>query len=84
MLRSNHPVLSVEISLHSFFMVIYIIFYEITFIRFIYRFEPLLTTSGPRDTFSRLSTTRGCMSIIKLLQFTIVRSFWASLGKALF
>ena len=44
----------------------------------------LLTTSGPRGTFSRLSTTLGCISIIELLQFSIVRSFWASLGKALF
>ena len=35
----------------------------------------LLTTSGPRGTFSRLSTTRGCISIIELLQFTIVVPF---------
>ena len=39
----------------------------------------LLTTSGLRGTFSRFSTTRRCVSIIELLQFTIVRSFWASL-----
>ena len=32
--------------------------------------------SGPRGTFFRLSTMRGCISIIELLQFTIVRSFW--------
>ena len=44
----------------------------------------LVPTSGPRGTFSRLSKTRGCISIMGLLQFTIVRSFWASLGKALF
>ena len=44
----------------------------------------LLTTSGPRGTFSRLSTKRGCISIIKLPQFTVVPSFWASLGEALF
>ena len=44
----------------------------------------LLTTSGPRGTFSRVSTKRGCVSIIKLLQVTILRSLWASLGKALF
>ena len=44
----------------------------------------LLTTSAPRGTFSRLSTTHGCISITELLQFTIVGSFWASLGKALF
>ena len=43
----------------------------------------LTTTSGPRGTFSRLSTMRGCVSIIELLQFTIVSSCWASLGKAL-
>ena len=30
-------------------------------------FDHLLTTSGPRGTFSRLSTTRGCISIIELL-----------------
>ena len=35
----------------------------------------LLTTSGPRGTFSRLSTMRGCISIIELLQFTIVVPF---------
>ena len=40
----------------------------------------LLTTSGPRGTLSRLSTKRGCIPIIELLQFTVVRSFWASLG----
>ena len=44
----------------------------------------LPTTSGPRDTFSRPSTTRGCISIIELLQFTIICSFWASLDQALF
>ena len=38
-------------------------------------FDHLLTTSGSRGTFSRLSTTRGCISIIELLQLTIVRSF---------
>ena len=42
----------------------------------------LLTTSGPRGTFFLLSTTGGSISIIELLQFTIVRSFWAALGKA--
>ena len=47
-------------------------------------FNHLLTTSGPLVTFSRLSTMRGCISTIELLQFTIVRSFWASLGEALF
>ena len=35
----------------------------------------LLTASGPRGTFSRPSTTRGCISIIELLQFTIVVPF---------
>ena len=44
----------------------------------------LLTTSGPHGTFPHLSTTHGCISIIEFLQFTIVRSFLASLGKALF
>ena len=44
----------------------------------------LLTTSGPRGTFFLLSTTRGCISIIELRQFTIERSFWASIGKGLF
>ena len=31
-----------------------------------------------------LSTTLGCISILELLQFTIVLSYWASFGKALF
>ena len=44
----------------------------------------LLTTSGPRGTFPHLSTARECISIIELLQFAIVRAFWASLGKTLF
>ena len=44
----------------------------------------LITTYGTCGTFCRLSTTRGCISITELLQFTIVRSFWASLGKYLF
>ena len=44
----------------------------------------LVTTSGPRGTFSRLNKTRGYISIMGLLQFTIVCSFWASLDKALF
>ena len=44
----------------------------------------LLTTSRPRGTFSRLSTTQGCISRIELLQFPVVRSFWTSLGKSLF
>ena len=38
----------------------------------------LLTTFGPCGTFSCLSTRPGCISIIELLQFTIVRFFWAS------
>ena len=33
---------------------------------------------------SCLSTMRGCISIIELLQFTTIHSFRASLGKALF
>ena len=44
----------------------------------------LLTTSGPRSTISHLSANRGCISIIELLQFTIVRFLWAALGKACF
>ena len=44
----------------------------------------LLTTSGSGGMSSRLSEKRGCISVIKLLQFTLVRSLWASLGKALF
>ena len=40
--------------------------------------------SGLRGTFSCLSTKRGCISIIKCLQFTIVPSLRASLGEALF
>ena len=47
-------------------------------------FTYLLTISGPRGTFSCLSTMRGCISTIELLQFAIVSSFRASLGKALF
>ena len=47
-------------------------------------FDYLLTTSGPRGTFSHLSMKLGCISIIELLQFTIVPSLWASLGRALF
>ena len=35
----------------------------------------LLTTSATHDTFSRPSTKRGLISIIKLMQFTIVRFF---------
>ena len=41
----------------------------------------LLTTCGPRGTFSGLSTMRGCILIIALLQSTTVPSFWASLGE---
>ena len=44
----------------------------------------LLITSGLYGTFPHLSTTHGCISIIEFLQFTIVYSFWTSLGKALF
>ena len=44
----------------------------------------LLTTSATHGTFSRPSAKRGHISIIKLLQFTIVRLFQASLGEALF
>ena len=44
----------------------------------------MLPSSGPRGTSSRQSTMRGCISIIELSQFNIVRSFWASLGEALF
>ena len=46
--------------------------------------QSALTTFGPRGTFSRQSKMRGYISIIQLLQFTIVRAFWASLDKALF
>ena len=35
----------------------------------------LLTTSATHGTFSRPSTKRGLISIIKLMQFTIVRFF---------
>ena len=35
----------------------------------------LLTTSATYGTFSRPSTKRGLISIIKLMQFTIVRFF---------
>ena len=42
----------------------------------------LLITSGPHDMFSHLSIMYGSISIIELLQFTTVHSFWASLGKA--
>ena len=35
----------------------------------------LLTTSATHGTFSRPSTKRGLILIIKLLQFTIVRFF---------
>ena len=35
----------------------------------------LLTPSRPRGTFFLLSTTRECISVIELMQFTIVRSF---------
>ena len=44
----------------------------------------LLTTSATHGTFSRPSMKRGLISIIKLMQFTIVRFFQASLGEALF
>ena len=37
-------------------------------------FEHLLITSGPGGIFSSLSTKHGCISIIKLLQFTFVGS----------
>ena len=42
----------------------------------------MLTTYRSRGTFARLSAKRGCILIVKLLQFTIVRSLWASLGEA--
>ena len=44
----------------------------------------LLTTSATHGTFSRPSTKRGLISIIELMQFTIVRFFKASLGKLCF
>ena len=47
-------------------------------------FDCLLTASGPRGMFSHLSMKLGCISVIELLQFTIVPSLWASLGQALF
>ena len=40
----------------------------------------LLTTSATHGTFSRPSTKHGLISTIKLMQFTIVRFFQASLG----
>ena len=44
----------------------------------------LLTTSAKHGTFSSPSAKRGLISIIKLMQFTIIRFFEASLGEALF
>ena len=38
-------------------------------------FSDLLTTSATHGTFSRPSGKRGLISIIKLMQFTIVRFF---------
>ena len=35
----------------------------------------LLTTSATHGTFTRLSTKRGLISIIKLMQFTVVRFY---------
>ena len=37
-----------------------------------------LSTSKPRGRFSRLCTKPKCISVIRLLQFTVVRCIWAS------
>ena len=47
--------------------------------------EPLPEACGHLfSLFNQLSTMHGCISIVELLQFTTIHSFWASLGKALF
>ena len=62
-----------------------IIYFDITWLQsFQSALTHLPTISGPHGTFPYLSTAHGCISITEFLQFTIVRSFWESLGKALF